>query len=271
LEVMKFYYSASIAAIVLLVALSIAKLVQDLFFPAAVVRKVEFVLPDPAIMQMSVASSVAVVRNGDQILPLANSLGALRQSTAQTGEAAHYNRGLNILVADLPASANAATEIGLDLREAGDAGFVIVSNGPVIWDIRGAPAGARAKLAFESETAISVKHAAPGLLAGFRVAAFGAPGVVTPADYLRRDEKWRFQNFCGSMQTWADYFGAPFDQVQVWVYEQSTQYHLRATEITADGRSQQWARSIAIDCAPPAPQPPEPPPLLVQRRTVYRR
>jgi hypothetical protein len=266
---MKSYFIIAFAIAGLIAVLSVANIVPHLLFPPVAVQRVEIIPPDPAELQIVDANSHAVVRNGDQFTPVANVLKDLRSVSAESGEASRANRTLNILVVDLPETTGAIPEIGLDLREAGDAGFVIVSNGPVVWSIRGAPPGARAKLAFESQSILFVKDATPGLLAGFRIAAFGAPNVVTPADYLRRDVKWRFQNFCATMQNWSVYFGAPFDQTRIWTYEQTPEFHLRATEIVPEGRRPQWARSIAVECAAPPPPPVDPPPLRRVTRRSY--
>ncbi len=240
-----------------------------LVFRPPAVQQVEIVPPDPGMLRVANQMYLTRYQNGDQLIPLTESLKTLQSLSAPSGDAQRYNRALNVLVVNLSEPPAASPEIALDLREAGDAGFLIISNGPVAWTIHGAPAGAMAKLAFESEAPLILRNAPPGIVAGFHIRAFGSYDVVTPADYAQSEQPWRFPVFCSAIRNWSSYFGVPFDQVRIWSYYQSPEYHLRSTAIAADGRDLQWPKSIAVQCAPrPAPpvDPPAPPVQRVRRR-----
>ena len=277
---MRPYFAIGLFLFGLMVAMSIANVAPFMLIRRFPVQEVRILPPDLDALRVRGAAAFGNISLGGDAASLTENLKRLKAQSAAPGEAPSHNRPLNVVVVlpgddssgqgALSASPNVTA---LDLEGAGDAGFVLFSNGPTLWKIRNAPLGARAKIAFESEAAFDLIDAPPGLLAGFRVAAFGSPSVAAPTDYIGDHDSYRFQRLCSSIRDWAAFFNAPYRDVRIWAYKHPTELDLRSTQIAARGQEPQWARSIAFDCDPPPSTPqtmfqPLPPP---QRPRVTRR
>ena len=253
--------------------LEILAVVAFLAFPLPIIRhSVAIVPPDLNSWRVHAANSFGSVSTGGNAAALTESLKRLKGLSAAPGEAGHNNRSLNVVVVDNRTGYEAQTpskEIVLDLHDAGDAGFVVIASGPSVWRVRNAPLGARAKIAFESEAAFDLLDAPTGLLAGFKSGAFGNRGVTTPADYVGQRDPNQFALFCREIESWARFFNTPFQEVKIWSYRQAPVITLGATQITARGQEQQWARSISFECNPPRAVPQTVFPQPYYPRTVY--
>jgi hypothetical protein len=275
---MRPYFAIGLFLFGLMIAMSLANVAPFVLIRRFPVQEVRIVPPDLDALRVSAAAAVGDISIGGDTASLTEKLKHLKTLAAEPGEAPSHNRRLNVAVvlpeedasgqSKQPAAPNLTV---LNLEGAGDAGFVLFSNGPAVWKIRNAPPAARAKIAVESEAAFDLIDAPPGLLAGFRVAAFGAPLVAAPTDYIGDRDPYRFQRFCSSIRNWAAFFNVAFQDVRIWAYRHPGELDLRSTQIAARGQEPQWARSISFDCDPPPPTPrtvfpPLPPPARVVRR-----
>jgi hypothetical protein len=256
---MRVFITAVSAFAALMVVMTIANIVPRILFPRPSIQQVSLVPPDFDALRVRGTNAFSVVSQGGNTEELTNHLKRLKAISAGPGETAKYNHALNVVV--LAARERSTPpggeprKVALDLAGAGDAGFLLMSDEPTIWTVRNPPSGARAKIAVESEAAFDIEDAPAGLLAGFRVAAFGASGVARPADYINGQGTPAFRRFCAAIATWANFFNVPFKDVRFWQYGQTSELDLRATQVSARGQEALWARSIAMECDPPPPTP----------------
>jgi hypothetical protein len=75
----------------------------------------------------------------------------------------------------------------------------------------------------------------PGMLAGYRIAAFGARNTATARSPLQSDQRLRY-NLCRSLQAWTAHFGTAFSQTSVALITDPTKIGSSNGSVTTDGQ-----------------------------------
>jgi hypothetical protein len=167
----------------------------------------------------------------------------LTSLSANRGEAARNNRALHVIVLQSPYGIN-TDKVTLNMRDVADAGYLFIFNGPVTWTVKNAPAAARAKLAFLSQDAFDLQGAPDGLLAGYEIG-----GGIKPEDYVDMTGRQPDYQFCARMVHWSQFFGAKFEETQLWLYNIAPEFNL-GSRVAPAGSNPQWSRPIAMECNP---------------------
>ncbi len=147
----------------------------------------------------------------------------LQERMALPGEAGAYVKRLHVLLVhyyDAPrgmtdnAKASAEmTPVTLNLRDIGDAGYVITYDAPTLWRVRNAK-GKRARLGFDSKMPMDISPNPQGIVAGLRVAPItGGYSLYSLIGFAPND---RNRKLCRSLRLWRDAFGYPRGRVDVW-------------------------------------------------------
>jgi hypothetical protein len=217
----------------------------------------EPIWPDEDEVKLQLRYTRADIAVGGDVEKLNRIYKALKQNAASPEEAPQYNRVLNVAIVnfadDLSTSAGAPRprDLSVDLGEAGRAGILLIADRPMILSILNARRTGRAKVAVESNSAFSLKEA-PGVIAGFRVGAFGADDVTKPADILTPQEA-DLKRFCRSVALWAKFFDLRLADIRFWTFRDPKVLKLSELGIGADGASPQGPRSVEFECNPPRP------------------
>lgn len=147
----------------------------------------------------------AEARNTDMVHVVFHTVSAA-ESTAQTSDAQ----------ARFPSRSDPQA-VALDLSNIGASAVVLIADRPIVWQISGALPSQRAKIGIEGPFAFDLSGAKDGLLAGFRVGAFGAGDVASPSDYSRfQTDKARQRLVCKALDRWQRYFGVSRENLRVW-------------------------------------------------------
>lgn len=136
--------------------------------------------------------------------------------TAYTGEAKGSASALHIVALRFK-EANSSDQRGfysvdLDLVAAEGTAVVAFAYQPIRWRVMTIEGAHRARFGVESVVPFQVVDAKPGLLSGYRVAAFGAGPVAHPLQYIEGHEAERF---CMSIKRWREFYGLKPSQVRL--------------------------------------------------------
>lgn len=172
----------------------------------------------------------------------------LTSLSANRGEAARYNRALHVIVLQAPYGLN-TDKVTLNMRDVAEAGYLFIFKGPVTWTVKNVPAGTRAKLAFLSQDAFDLQGAPDGLLAGYEIG-----DEIKPEDYVSMTGGQPNYQFCARMAHWSQFFGAKFEETQLWLYNIAPEFTLGA-RVAPAGSNPQWSHAIAMECNPAVTSP----------------
>ena len=106
--------------------------------------------------------------------------------------------------------------ITIDLGQAGRSGLLLIADRPVLWSPVGAKRSHHAMIAMEGRSVFDVVDTPPGLLAGFRIAAFGGSHITDPADAEPGASRTARTRFCRSVARWAHQFEVEPGDVRLW-------------------------------------------------------
>jgi hypothetical protein len=171
--------------------------------------------------------------------------------SAYRGEAKGAASTLQILLVrhTRPAQGGAGTaafrSLKLDLSGAAETATVVIADRPLLLELTGQPPVRRAMLGVEGVAPFDLKNAPQGLLAGFRIAAFGASSVARPEQFVEgRDARI----FCGSIKSWRAFYGVSPGSVSVWVATNPTAVAVTDKGVSDDGDAQGDLPDLAAFC-----------------------
>ena len=159
----------------------------------------------------------------------------LRAASANPGDARISNKSLSVAIVEvskdrlqdrapsglgiLGNSTRTTRPIEVSLKEAGDGAVLLVADRPVMWQPVGVRASHRAKIAIEGNAVFDLLNAPQGLLAGFRVGAYGAHDTTDPRDLGDSAPKKGLYRFCSSMRVWAEQFNVEMGDIRVFRFK----------------------------------------------------
>jgi hypothetical protein len=95
----------------------------------------------------------------------------------------------------------------------------------------------RAKIAIEGAAVFDIENAPHGLLAGFRIGAFGADRATEPHDLSSTDNSANIDRFCTSMRRWVRHFNVDPDDIRIWRFTDPDQIALQGKNLAGTGGS----------------------------------
>ncbi len=122
----------------------------------------------------------------------------------------------------------------LDLGRLPGEAVVVIADEPIRWTISGAnsPWGL---IGFEGLAPFDIVNGRADLLAGYRIAAFGARETARAADPFYADERRR-RAMCASVRAWTDHFGVAMAQSAFALVTNPTSVGSSDGGITSDGQ-----------------------------------
>lgn len=207
------------------------------------------------------------IGSGDGPADLRAQKARLKEISAYEGEARGSAKALQVIVVDYdgdaglrtPDNASAASprkamsasvpagyrEIELNTASANSTAVLVIYGDPIFWRLRPGPEQRRARLAFEGSPPMDATGGYPGLLAGYRIAAFGDRAAARPGDYLNGTAA---KNFCDSLKTWRRFFGVGHRNVWVTVISNATTITVGDANVYHNGRAVTGAPPINLFC-----------------------
>jgi hypothetical protein len=204
----------------------------------------------------SAFSSQDVAFGGDAKQLLA-SYKRLRDLSATPADGRINNRFLSVAVVTLTSDRAVARRlrgghptvpIDLDLGEAGQGAVLVMADRPVVWRPVNTTQGQRAKFAFEGDAVFDLDKAPHGLMAGFRIGAFGARDASNPLDIDHTASRRNRQRFCSSIKTWAKHFQVEFGDVRLWRMTDPDRIALARDTLSASGGSEPSPEYVSDLC-----------------------
>lgn len=204
---------------------------------------------DPLLSKIEQAQDARGVVSGDDAVALKRLYLRLEKMTATAADARRA-KALHIIFYSSGASAEQKEErIALDLSAIGTSAALFIVDRPAHWQIANAQ-GERAKLGFEGPFAFDLVGAPDGLLAGFRIGAFGAGKTASPRDFTEfHADKSRQRLVCKALDRWQRYFGVAKGDLYVWSVTNARRVAVGEETVTADVRVDRDANSVASACA----------------------
>jgi hypothetical protein len=138
--------------------------------------------------------------------------------------------------------------IHVDLEHVGTGAVLLIANRPILWSPTNVKPDYRAKIAVEGAAVFDIENAPYGLLAGFRIAAFGADGATEPHDVAPTANSAQTARFCASMRLWIKHFRVHPDNIRVWRLTDPTQIAVQGNNLTAIGGSYGRSEHITEYC-----------------------
>lgn len=217
---------------------------------------------DPLFSKIEAAQRASGVVSGDDIEELKHLYQRLEGMTARSAEAKKAT-ALHMVfnsfdpkpaqkegIAERP-SDPARQTVSLDLSEIGASAVVLIADRPTVWQITGAKPGARAKIGFEGPFAFDLTGAEDGLLAGFRIGAFGAGEISRPVDYAEfQAGKASKRAVCNALDRWLRYFAVPKENTHVWSMTNARRIEIGQSSVKADTRVASDVNEISRVCQP---------------------
>ncbi|MGO4676338.1 hypothetical protein AB4Z40_25865 [Bosea sp. 2YAB26] len=206
---------------------------------------------DPLLTKIESAQRASGVVSGDDAEALKRLFQRLEGMTAQSAEARNTDMVHVLFHAVSAAETTAVTSeaqaklpgksdpqaIALDLSNIGASAVVLIADRPALLQISGALPSQRAKIGVEGPFAFDLAGARDGLLAGFRVGAFGAGDVASPGDYSRfPTDRPRQRLVCAALDRWQRYFGIPRENLRVWSTTNARRIEIGQRSVKADTR-----------------------------------
>jgi hypothetical protein len=188
-------------------------------------------------------SSQDVAFGGDTKQLLAN-YKRLRDLSATPADGRINNRYLSVAVVTLTSDRAVARRtrgghptvpIDLDLADAGPGAVLLMADRPVVWRPVNTKFGQRAKFAIEGDAVFDLEKPPHGLMAGFRVSAFGANDASNPLDIDHSASRRNRQRFCTSIKTWAKHFQVDLSDIRLWRMTDPDRITLASDSLSASG------------------------------------
>jgi hypothetical protein len=142
---------------------------------------------------------------------LQTSMTALVRQSALPGEAARSTRTLHVVMVHAPRDSGAWTRMALDIESLSTASVLLIADEPTHWEIKGATAHHRGKIAIESRAPVTASGTRQGLFAGLRIQGFDIWTAIGP-DSLKSER----QTFCEGIAAWRKLFNLSADHVDLW-------------------------------------------------------
>lgn len=125
--------------------------------------------------------------------------------------------------------------IEINLANATGDAVLLIANRPVIWSAVNAGPAQRAKIAVEGVAVFDLVNAPRGLLAGFKIGAYGAKDATESTDAEGDDLQKR--RFCHSLSRWAQHFNISSANIRVWHVTDPQRISLQRTGLEQTGGS----------------------------------
>jgi hypothetical protein len=125
--------------------------------------------------------------------------------------------------------------MNLDLGRLSGEALVVIADEPIRWTVNGANSS-WALIGFEGLAPFDIVNGRADLLAGYRIAAFGARATASAADPFRADQRRR-QNMCASIRAWTEHFGVAMAQTAFALVTNPTTIGSNDGGITSDGQA----------------------------------
>jgi hypothetical protein len=125
--------------------------------------------------------------------------------------------------------------IDVDLGNAGDGAVLLVANRPVLWSPVNAHASQRARIAIEGAAVFDIMNAQQGLLAGFRIGAFGVRDAADALDADSAGKRSGRLRFCKAVAIWARHFEVDPRDVRIWRFLDPDQISLSGDRLDQSG------------------------------------
>jgi hypothetical protein len=220
---------------------------------------------DPLLAKMESARERSGVVSGDDPQLLKRLYQRLEKMAAPSAEAKHADF-VHIILLSFPPTAKqaephpqsvldsrrdaAVQQASLDLSEIGTSAAVLIADQSVIWEIAGAQSNERAKIGFEGPFAFDLVGAHFGLLAGFRISAFGGGPTADPRDYLEaRADRTYQRRACASIKRWQSYFDVRTENLGIWSTDTAHVIKIGRHNVTTGGGVHPNVHSVASICA----------------------
>ncbi len=133
----------------------------------------------------------------------------------------------------LKASKAGFQAVTLDIASVRNTASVVISGQPVEWKLLTNPEKPRATLALEGSAPVAVSGGYKGVLAGYRVAAFGDWRTTRPDHYISRHGN---KEFCHSLKVWRRHFGIRRKDVYISVVRNPTRVSISDRDVYHDGQ-----------------------------------
>lgn len=148
-----------------------------------------------------------------------------------------------------PLRSKAVKQVALDLSGIKTAAVVLIANRPVVWQVEGARSDQRAKIGFEGPFAFDLVGGHQGLLAGFRVSAFGGGKTASPRDLKNIGEKkFHRRLFCANAKRWQRYFDVPEGKIFIWHIRNPRKIQAGFFAVSGDGNGNPKPRKVWDFC-----------------------
>src|SRR5262245_20450914 len=123
----------------------------------------------------------------------------------------------------------------LDIAELPRQALVMIADEPIRWTVTGANS-AWGLIGFEGLAPFDIVNGRPGMLAGYRIAAFGARNTASAHSPLDADQRRR-HNLCMSLQAWTGHFGITVSQTAFALVTDASKIGSSNGSITTDGQA----------------------------------
>lgn len=133
----------------------------------------------------------------------------------------------------------------LDIASADKTAVVVIAGQPIALSLMTSNRKPRALLGLESSAPVEVSGGYEGLLAGYRIAAYGDWRTTRPAHYF---EGTNARTFCDSLKTWRKHFGVRKNNI--WISTVRNPKRISITNLDAyhDGVAVKNVPSIGLFC-----------------------
>lgn len=113
---------------------------------------------------------------------------------------------------------NKATRIiELDLEQIDHSAVVIISNRPILLDIKNQSSETMGRLGVENRHAFDIINQTGQVLAGFRVEAFDHYSAMSPRNLIEQEKSMaRRSRFCRAVGDWIKFFDVEIPKVKIW-------------------------------------------------------
>jgi len=113
---------------------------------------------------------------------------------------------------------NKATRIiELDLEHIDNSAFVIISNRPILLDIKNQSTETIGRMGVENKYAFDIINQTEQVLAGFRVEAFNRYSAISPKNLIAQEKSMkRRSSFCRAIGDWMNFFDVEISEIKIW-------------------------------------------------------
>ena len=123
----------------------------------------------------------------------------------------------------------------LDLAGLPRQALVVIADEPIRWTVTGANS-TWGLIGFEGLAPFDIANGRPGMLAGYRIAAFGARDTASASSPLQADQRLRY-NLCRSLLAWTAHFGTTFSQTAFALITDPSKIGSSNGSVTTDGQA----------------------------------